>query len=200
VAWIKSQGAEVVELKYSVSAGIEKASMEVMLYEFKDGLNKYFESLGKDAPVKSLSDLIAFNKKDSVELRYFDQKLLMDAQAKGNLESPGYKAALAQMLKGTREEGIDKLMNENKLDAIMAPTGAPAWKTDLVDGDLFLGGSSSPAAISGYPDISVPMGFIDDLPVGISFFGRAWSEPVLLEIAYAFEQGTKARKKPGFLK
>jgi amidase len=103
------------------------------------------------------------------------------------------------MLKGTREKGIDKLMNENKLDAIMAPTGAPAWKTDLVDGDLFLGGSSSPAAISGYPAITVPMGFIDGLPVGVSFFGRAWSEPILLEIAFAYEQGTKHRKPPQFL-
>ena len=104
------------------------------------------------------------------------------------------------MLKATRQEGIDKLMNDHKLDAIMAPTGAPAWKTDPVDGDLYLGGSSSPAAISGYPDITVPMGFIGGLPIGISFFGRAWSEPVLLEIAYSFEQGTKCRKAPGFLK
>ncbi len=152
------------------------------------------------APVKSLAELIAFNKSDSIELRYFDQKLLEMAEAKGNLESPEYKEALATMLKGTREDGIDKLMNEHSLDAFMLPTGSPAWKTDLVDGDHYMGGNSSFAAIAGYPNITVPMGFIDELPVGVSFFGRAWSEPVLLEIAYGFEQGTKARKAPKFLK
>jgi amidase len=199
ITWLKSQGAEVIELKEPFDPAIEKASFEVMLFEFKDGLNKYFQSLGAKAPVKSMADLIAFNKKDSIELRYFDQKLLEEAEAKGGLDSPEYKRNLEVMLKGTREKGIDKLMNENKLDAIMAPTGAPAWKTDLVDGDLFLGGSSSPAAISGYPAITVPMGFIDGLPVGVSFFGRAWSEPILLEIAFAYEQGTKHRKPPQFL-
>jgi amidase len=104
------------------------------------------------------------------------------------------------MQRAIREEGIDEIMNENKLDAIIAPTGSPAWKTDLVNGDNYLLGSSSPAAISGYPNITVPMGFIDELPVGISFFGRAWSEPVLIEIAYAFEQATMVRKAPKFLK
>jgi amidase len=200
VAWLKTQGAEVIELTFPSDVNIENASLQVMLYEFKDGLNNYFKGLGKNAPVKSLKDLIAFNKSDSIELRYFDQKLLEDAQGKGDLESPEYKAALAKMLKGTREDGIDKLLIENRLDAIMAPTGAPAWKTDLIDGDLYLGGNSSLAAISGYPNITVPMGFIDELPVGVSFFGRAWSEPILLEIAYAFEQGTKKRKAPKYLK
>ncbi len=199
VSFMRSQGAEVIALDFKLPSTVENASLEVLFYEFKDGLNKYFRSLGPDAPVKSLRQLIEFNKSDSVELKYFDQKLLETAQEKGDLESPDYRKALAVMLKGTREEGIDKLMNDNKLDAIMAPTGSPAWKTDLVDGDHFMGGSSSLAAISGYPDITVPMGFIDDLPVGVSFFGKAWSEPLLLEIAYAFEQGTKARKTPKFL-
>lgn len=200
VAWLKSQGAEVIELKEPFDSSLEKASLLVMLYEFKDGLNKYFKSLGNDAPVKSLEELIAFNKSDSIELRYFDQKLLEMAQEKGDLESSEYKVTLAKMLKGTREEGIDKLMNEYKLDAIMAPTGSPAWKTDLIDGDLYLGGNSSFAAIAGYPNITVPMGFVDELPVGVSFFGRAWSEPILLEIAYSYEQGTKKRRAPKFLK
>jgi amidase len=200
VKWLKSQGAEVVELTFHFDDNIENASLLVMLYEFKDGLNNYFKGLGKDAPVKSLKELIAFNKSDSVELRYFDQKLLEEAEEKGDLNSAAYKEALAKMLKGTREDGIDKLMSDNRLDAIMAPTGAPAWKTDLIDGDLYLGGNSSLAAISGYPNITVPMGFISDLPIGVSFFGRAWSEPILLEIAYAFEQGTKHRKPPKFLK
>ena len=169
------------------------------MYEFKDGLNKYLENLGNNSRVKSLKELIEFNKSDSIELRYFDQKILEMAEEKGDLESAEYKEALAKMQKGTREDGIDKLMNDHNLDALMAPTGAPAWKTDLIDGDLYLGGNSSYAAISGYPNITVPMGFIDELPVGVSFFGKAWSEPTLLEIAYAFEQGTKHRKPPKFL-
>lgn len=199
VSLLKSKGAEVIELEFPFNGDLEKASLLVMLYEFKDGLNKYFKSLGNDAPVKSMEELIRFNKSDSIELRYFDQKLLEMAQEKGTLESVEYREALAKILKGTREEGIDKVMNEHKLDALMLPTGAPAWKTDLIDGDLYLGGNSSWAAISGYPNITVPMGFIDELPVGVSFFGRAWSEPILLEIAYSFEQSTKHRRMPRFL-
>ena len=132
-------------------------------------------------------------------MRYFDQKLIEMAQEKGDLESAEYKKALTTMLQATKEKGIDKLMNKHNLDVIMAPTGSPAWKTDLVNGDNFMGGSSSLPAIAGYPNITVPMGFIDELPVGVSFFGRAWSEPVLLEIAFGFEQGTKHRKAPKFL-
>jgi amidase len=124
--------------------------------------------------------------------------LLEISQEKGDLNSKEYKDALTLMLKGTREDGIDKLMNDNKLDALMAPTGSPAWKTDLVNGDHYLGGNSSLAAIAGYPSITVPMGFIDELPVGVSFIGKAWSEPKLIEIAYGFEQGTKVRKAPEF--
>ncbi len=118
---------------------------------------------------------------------------------KGNLESDDYKKSLALMHKATREDGIDKVMDANKLDAIMSPTGSPAWKTDLILGDHFVGGSSSLAAISGYPAITVPMGFIDELPVGVTFFGRAWSEPTLIEIAFSYEQGTKFRKAPEYI-
>jgi amidase len=121
------------------------------------------------------------------------------AQAKGDLTSQEYQDALTAMLRGSREEGIDKVMDAHQLDAIIAPTGGPAWKTDHINGDSFHVGSSSPAARAGYPNITVPMGFIDVLPVGISFFGRAWSEPLLLEIAYAYEQGTKYRKAPEFV-
>ena len=170
-----------------------------MLYECKDGLNKYFQSLGPDAPIKSIEELIAFNQSDSIELKYFNQKYLEMAKEKGDLTSEEYKEALAKMTKGSREEGIDRVMNEHDLDAIIAPTGSPAWKTDLINGDSFQLGSSSPAAQAGYPSITVPMGYIDELPVGISFFGRAWSEPILLEIAYAYEIGTKHRKTPKFL-
>ena len=134
-----------------------------------------------------------------MELRYFDQHLLELAEQKGDLNSSEYKEALGTMHKATRENGIDKLMNEHKLDALMAPTGSAAWKTDLINGDHFLGGSSSFAAISGYPNITVPMGFIDALPVGVSFFGKAWSEPLLIEIAYAYEQATLHRRPPTFI-
>lgn len=199
VEYIKSQGAEIIKIEEISKVNVGEMSYKVLLYEFKDGLNKYLKSLGPNAPVKSLEELIAFNKSDSIELRYYDQKTLETAQEKGDLESQEYKDALSGMLKGMREEGIDKVMNENHLDAIIAPTGSPAWQIDLVNGDHFSIGSSSPAAISGYPSITVPMGFVDDLPVGISFFGRAWSEPVLLEIAYAYESGTHYRKAPKFL-
>jgi len=198
-AFLKSRGAEVVEVEMPKGLGYDAASYQVLLYEFKDGLNKYFAGLGDNAPVKSLKDLIEFNKTDPVELRYFDQKILETAQAKGDLNSPEYTKALAKMLKATRDEGIDKLMNGYKLDALMAPTGSAAWKTDLILGDHFVGGSSSLAAISGYPAIAVPLGFVDDLPVDVSFFGRAWSEPVLIEIAYAYEQGAMHRRPPKFL-
>ncbi|MCB0497658.1 MAG: amidase [Cyclobacteriaceae bacterium] len=200
VDFLKSQGAEVIEIDKIYDRNAGGQSFQVLLYEFKDGLNKYFASLGPDAPVKSLQDVIDFNNKDSIELSFYDQHLMLMAQEKGDLDSPEYKEALEGMLKSTREEGIDKVMDENNLDAMMGPTGSPAWITDHTNGDHYMLSSSSPAAISGYPDITVPMGFIEGLPVGISFWGRAWSEPTLLEIAYSFEQGTKVRKAPEFLK
>lgn len=199
VADLKRQGAEVIELDYSMERTVGGSSFTVMLYEFKDGLTRYFASLGDKARVKDLNELMEFNKRDSIELRYFDQQLLKLAHEKGSLEDKEYKEALAMMLKATREEGIDKLLKENKLDALMAPTGSPAWKTDLINGDHFIGGSSSLAAISGYPAITVPMGFVDELPVGVSFFSKAWSEPQLIEIAFGYEQSTKHRKAPKFI-
>jgi amidase len=196
---IAAQGAEVIEVEAPARKEYEDAELQVLLYEFKDGLNKYFAGLGENTSVKSIKDLIEFNKKDSVELRYFDQKILIEAEKKGDLNSPEYLSALEKSHKATSDEGIDKLMNANKLDAIIAPTGSPAWKTDLLNGDHFVGGSSSLAAISGYPAITVPMGFIDELPVGITFFGKAWSEPVLIEIAYSYEQATRHRRAPTYL-
>ncbi len=200
VRFLESRGATIVKIKHILQPHVESSSFQVLLYEFKDGLNKYFKSLGPEAPVKNLKELIAFDKTDSVELKYFDQRLLTEAEAKGDLNSPEYKKALATMLQGSRQQGIDRVMDKNHLDAIISPTGGPAWKTDLVNGDHFMVGSSSVAAISGYPNITVPMGFIQGLPVGISFFGRAWSEPVLIQMAYDFEQGTHVRKAPQFLK
>jgi len=196
VNFLKSQGAEIVEIGGIYDSKVDKYSSEIMLYEYKDGLNKYFQSLGPKAPIKSIEELIAFNRADSIELKYFNQHYLELAQQKGDLTSPEYQKALAAMFKGSRADGIDRVMNEHDLDAIVTPAGAPAWKTDLTNGDSFQVGSSSAAAQAGYPNITVPMGFIDDLPVGISFFGRAWSEPVLIEIAYAYETGTKFRRAP----
>ncbi len=199
VDFIKSQGAEIIELDQISAEGTGANSFEVMLYEYKEGLNTYFQSLGKEAPIKNIEELIAFNKSNSIELRHYDQKYLEMAQAKGSLDSEEYQIALADLLKGARDEGIDRVMDEHDLDAIIAPTGGPAWKTDLINGDSFGLGSSSPAARSGYPNITVPMGFVEGLPVGISFFGRAWSEPLLIEICYAYETGTNHRRAPRFL-
>ena len=200
VDYMKSQGAEVVEIDKITENNVGGLSFQIMLYEYKDGLNNYFKSLGANAKIKNLEELIAFNKKDSIELEFYNQRYLEMAQEKDGLDSEDYKTTLANMLKGSRENGIDKVMNEHNLDAIVAPTGGPAWKTDHLNGDSFGLGSSSPAARAGYPNITVPMGFVGELPVGISIFGRAWSEPILLEIAYSYEQGTKHRRAPKFLK
>lgn len=196
---MKKKGAEIIEIEDITKDGVGNLSFQVMLYEYKDGLNEYFKSLGPDAPIKTVEELIAFNQQDSVELKYFNQRYLEMAQEKGSLNTREYKDALANMMKGSQERGIDRVMNKHNLDAIIAPTGSPAWKTDLINGDHYQLGSSSPAAQAGYPNITVPMGFIDELPVGISFFGSAWSEPELLEIAYAYETATKHRKSPKFL-
>lgn len=198
VEYMKSKGAIIVEIDAIADPQVENYSFQVLLYEYKDGLNKYFRSLGAGAPVKSLEELIAFNKQDSVEMDFYNQRYLELAQAKDDLNSAEYKDVLAGMMKGMREDGIDRVMNLHQLDAIVAPTGSPAWNTDHINGDSFQLGSSSPAALAGYPNISVPMGSVDGLPVGISFFGRAWSEPVLIGIAYAYEVGTKHRIVPQF--
>ncbi len=199
VDYIKSQGAEVIEIDNIYDREAGSLSFQVLLWEFKDGLNKYFASLGDNAPVKSVEELIEFNNNDSIELLYYDQELLLEAQKKGSVESKEFLDIIEKMNRLVREEGIDKVMTENKLDAFIAPTGSPAWKTDLINGDSYTVSSSSPAAVSGYPNITVPMGFVEGLPVGISFFGRAWSEPLLLEIAYSYETGTKHRNPPEFI-
>lgn len=196
IAFFKKEGAEVIEIDNIIASGVNGNSFQVMLYEYKEGLNAYFESLGEKAPVKSVEELIAFNKNDPEEMAFYNQEYLEMAQEKGDLSEEAYRDALKAMHEGTRENGIDKVMAEQELDVIIAPTGSPAWKIDHTNGDHFSLGSSSPAAISGYPNITVPMGFVEGLPVGISFFGTAWSEPALIEIAYSFEQGTKHRKAP----
>jgi amidase len=198
---LKDAGAVLVDpVELPGWSNVGGASFDVMLYEFKAGLNAYLASLGEGAKVRSLADAIAFNDKNAEkEMPYFGQEIFLLAEAKGPLTDPAYAAAVEKCQRYSRAEGIDAAMDQHKLDALVAPSGGPAGKTDLVYGDRDVGGSSSPAAIAGYPNITVPAGNVKGLPVGISFFGRAWSEPALLRVAYAFEQLTKARKAPEFL-
>jgi amidase len=171
-----------------------------MLYEFKAGLNAYLASLGPSAPLRTLADVIEFNRRNAEkELAYFGQETLIAAQAKGPLSDKAYLDALEKCRRLSREEGIDAVMNDQKLDALVAPTAGPAAKTDLIYGDRGVGGSSGPAAVAGYPSVTVPAGEVFGLPMGLSFFGRAYSEPVLLRLAYAFERATAARRTPTFL-
>ncbi len=201
LAEMKRQGAEVVDPADPPTWGKwQKQETEILLYELKADLNAYLSNLGPQAPVHTLEDVIKFNDAHArQEMPYFAQEMFIKSQAKGPLTSKEYLDAVADAQRLTRKEGIDAIMDQHKLDALVAPTGGPAWLTDLVDGDSFGGGSSSAAAVAGYPDITVPAGFIFGLPVGISFFGRAWSEPTLIRIAYAFEQATRVRKPPRFL-
>jgi len=173
----------------------------VLNYEFKDGINKYFESLGPGAPVKNLTELIAFNEAHrDREMPFFGQERLLASESAGPLTDPAYLNAVRTIQRQAREEGIDALMDAQNLDAIIAPTRDPAWLTDHIMGDALAGGSSAGlAAIAGYPDITIPMGNVSGLPVGVSFFGRAWSEPTLLRIAYGYEQATHRRKPPELL-
>jgi amidase len=198
---MKSAGATLIDTK-KLSVVEESGSAEgiVLRYELKADMAAYLARLGPDAPVKTLKDIIDFNNRNKdKELQYFGQDIFESAEEKGPLTDYRYVEALAKCRRLARTEGIDAVMEEHKLDAIVAPTIGPACMSDLVVGDRWLGGSTSPAAVAGYPSISVPAGFVFGLPVGISFFGRAWSEPKLLKIAYAFEQTTKHRKPPRFL-
>jgi amidase len=198
---IKQQGATLVDPADIETLGkFDDSELLVFMYELKADLNAYLARLGPGAPVRSLQDIIAFNERNrQKEMPYFGQDLFLKAQAKGPLTDKEYVDALAKNHQLARTEGIDALMDKHKLDAIVAPTGGPAWLTDLVNGDHSAGGSSNAAAVAGYPNINVTAGFLSGLPVGISFFGRAWSEPALIKIAYSFEQATKARQAPRFL-
>ena len=198
---LKQRGATLVDPANIASAErLGDAELTILLYELKADLNAYLARLGPEAPVRSLKEVIAFNEWNAgTEMPHFGQDLFEKAEAKGPLDSKEYVEALEKARRLMRAEGIDSVMDEHRLDALVAPTGSPAWVTDLVNGDHYLGGSSTPAAVAGYPSITVPAGLVSGLPVGISFFGRAWSEPRLLALAYAFELAAKGRKPPRFL-
>jgi amidase len=198
---MKKQGATLVDPADIETLGkFDESELLVFMYELKADLNAYLAKLGPNAPVRTLKEIIEFNDRNrQKEMPYFGQDLFLKAEAKGPLTEKAYLDALDKNRQLSRTEGIDATMDKYHLDAIVAPTGGPAWLTDLVNGDHVAGGSSNAAAVAGYPNINVTAGFISGLPVGLSFFGRAWSEPTLIRLAFAFEQATKARQAPRFL-
>ncbi len=202
IAEMKKMGAVIVDpADIPTSGQFDNTELEVLLYEFKADLNNYLGRLGPSSLVHSLKEVIEFNEKNrDRELTYFGQDLLIKSQAKGPLTEKKYLQALAKNHLLSRTQGIDFIMRKNRLDAMIAPTGGPAWPTDWINGDHFTGGYSSASAVAGYPHITVPAGYVFGLPVGISFFGGAWSEPKLIKYAYAFEQATKARQAPRFMR
>jgi amidase len=198
---MKRRGAVIVDPADISTAGkFDDSEFDVLLYEFKADLNAYLASLGPKAPARTLKDIIAYNEQHrDQEMAYFGQEIMLMAEKKGPLTEKKYRDALAKNLKMSRAQGIDAVMDKHKLDALVAPTGSPAWPTDLINGDHFTGASSTPAAVAGYPNINVPAGYSHGLPVGISFFGRAYSEPTLIRLAYAYEQASKHRRPPQFI-
>ena len=201
IALLKHEGATVVDPANIATANkFGDAEFDVLLYELKADLNAYLESLGPAAPYKSLADIIKFNEENAArEMPYFGQEIFYMAQKKGPLTDAKYKQARAKCIRMARTDGIDAAMTKHRLDALVAPTQGPVWLIDLVNGDGGGGGSfTQPAAVAGYPHITVPMGLVQGLPVGLSFVGRAWSEPTLLKLAYSYEQASKARRAPTF--
>jgi amidase len=199
IAVMKSAGAVIVDHADLPNKGkYDDAEFDVLLFEFKADLNAYLAK--SNSPYKTLAELIAFNVEHrDREMPYFGQEIFEMSQKKGPLSTPAYRNARAKCLRLSRSEGIDALLAKHQLDAFVAPTGGPAWMTDVLTGDHFTGGYSTPSAVAGYPAVTVPAGFDHGLPVGISFMGGDWTEPKLIRLAYAFEQITKARQAPKFL-
>lgn len=198
---IKKSGAELIDLpEFFSTAPVEGSELEVLLYEFKADLNAYLAGLSEKFRSKTLKDLIEFNERNrDREMQTYGQEIFLKAEKKGPLTDKAYLQALEKNHRLTRTEGIDAVMDKHKLDAIVGPTTSPAGSIDQVNGEKYLGSATTLPAVAGYPHITLPAGFIRELPVGISFFGRAWSEPALLKIAFAFEQSTQVRKPPKFL-
>ena len=198
---LRTAGAIIIDPANVPTVGTyDEAELQVLLYEFKAGVNAYLAERGATVAVGSLDEVIAFNRANaSTAMPYFGQEQMERAQTMGSLRDASYQAALATCRRLSRDDGIDAIMREHTLDAIVAPSNGPSWPTDLINGDRYSGGNSSVAAVAGYPSITVPMGFADALPLGISFIGRGWSEGRLIGLAYAFEQATMARRAPRFL-
>ena len=197
---MRAKGAEIVEVELmeKVKSAISGGEFTVLQYEFKDGVNRYLAKA--NARVKSLKDVIDFNLQHAAEaMPYFKQDILESSQQKDTLTNVEYKKALTSILK-TNREALDHYLKKEKLDSICGPTNGPSWCTDLINGDAFTGyGVYGPSAIAGYPHITVPMGLVSGLPVGLSFLGLPYSEPQLLTLAFAYEQATKNRSVPEFL-
>lgn len=198
---MKDKGAVLIDpVEIDAIGKVDESEMTVMMYELKADMEKYLKHRGPETKMHTLKDLIEFNEKHAKEeMPYFKQELFLRAEKTTSLKDKKYLDALKKDHMLTRKQGIDAVMDKYNLDALVSPTDGPAWMTDLVDGDHFLGGSSQLAAVAGYPHITVPAGLVFGLPIGISFYGRAWSESVLLKVAYGFEQAAKARKPPKFL-
>ena len=202
LAVLKAQGAVLVDVTGIPTAEqLGDNELTVMLYELKNNLDAYLEEYGRGSPVKSLADVIAFNEREKAKVMpWFGQEHLIAAQAKGRLDSPEYLKARGEGLRLARDEGIDKVLKEHKLDALVAPTAGLPWMNDLVKGDASSGGFTAQAAVAGYPHVTVPAGFVQGLPIGLSFVGTAWSEARLIGLAYAFEQATRHRRAPTYPK
>ncbi len=200
LAVLRAQGAILVDVTLPNTDKYGDTETEVLLYEFKPGLEQYLKTYAPDAPIRNMEELIFFNSKHATqELPYFGQEHLIASAKKGGLDTPEYLQAQKENRRFAREEGIDKVLQAFKLDALVAPTGGPAWLTDYINGDHYGGSFSSPAAVAGYPHVTVPAGFIRGLPVGLSFVGTAWSDAQVLGLAYAYEQASNARRAPAFV-
>ena len=199
---MKAGGAVIVEVEEVPNTDrYSKSELTVLYYELKAGMASYLAEYAPTAKVKTLDDIVAYDEKNKAKVMpYFGQEHFIEAAKKGGLDTPEYVEALANDRRYSREEGIDKVLRENNLDALVAPTGSPAWMTDFIRGDAAGGSFTSPAAVAGYPHVTVPAGLVHGLPCGISFVGTAWSEPRLIALAYSFEQATRSRRPPTYAK
>ena len=200
LAVLRAQGAILVDVRVPNTDKYGETETEVLLYEFKPGLADYLATYAPDAPIRNMDELIFFNSKHATqEMPYFGQEHLLASAKKGDLDTPAYRQAQRNNRRFAREEGIDQVLKEHRLDALVAPTGGPAWLTDYINGDHYGGSFSTPAAVAGYPHVTVPAGFVKGLPVGLSFVGTAWTDAEMLGLAYAYEQASKARRLPAFV-